>query len=190
MKVARFVLSLVVCVAGIILLASAVQAQTCPVPANADVTTWHYDNCRTGWQQNESILTAAGSTAITQTNFGLVAQWNGTGERSMGRVFAQPLAVSGLPIVQGQYGQNCNNPCSLVLIGDENDMLWAYNAGSTSTVPVWSIDLALEAGGIAPIDCQTIVTPFAPCENGVLGDSVGATGTGVIDESNPNRPYL
>ena len=159
MTVARFVLSLVVCVAGIMLLASAALAQTCPVPANADVTTWHYDNCRTGWQQHESTL----NTSNVSTGFGLVAQWNGSPPaQPMRRVFAQPLAVSGLPEVQVSDGPICRSPCSLVLIADENDMLWAYNAGSTSTVPVWSIDLTLEAGGIAPIDCQTIVTPSLP----------------------------
>ena len=41
------------------------------------VTTWHNDNNRTGWQQNESVLTP---TAVSQSTFGLLWQYpNGTG---------------------------------------------------------------------------------------------------------------
>jgi len=60
MQVRSFVSSLVVCVASALLLASVAQAQTiCPAPPSADVTTWHNDNCRTGWQQQESFLTTS-----------------------------------------------------------------------------------------------------------------------------------
>lgn len=181
-------LFLFVCVASLFLLASVVRAQTpCPVPPNADVTTWHYDNCRTGWQQHEGTLNA---TTVNQNNFGLVAQWKGTSQQPMGRVFAEPLAVSGLPQVHLDGGPTCASPCSLVLIADEDDMLWAYQADSNSQTPVWSINLATAVGGIAPIDCTTIAVLFAPCENGVLGNSIGATGTGVVDESNPQAPIL
>lgn len=48
--------------------------------------------------------------------------------------------------------------------------------------------MAFAAGGIAPINCQTTGVLFAPCENGVLGDSIGATGTGVIDENDSDYP--
>jgi hypothetical protein len=184
----RFVRSLVVCVASVLLLASVAQAQISGCPSStADVTTWHNDNCRTGWQQHESILT----TSNVQSGFGLIAQWTGTTQNPMGRVFAQPLAVSGLSQVQVSGGPICDYPCSLVLIGDENDMLWAYQGGSNSDVPVWSINLAAAVDGIAPIDCTTITVNFAPCENGVLGNSIGATGTGVVDETtNPSQPIL
>ena len=65
----RFVYSIVVSVASLFLLASAVQAQTiCPAPSSSDVTTWHDDNCRTGWQQYETVLNAnpRRSTPLTQ----------------------------------------------------------------------------------------------------------------------------
>jgi|HubBroStandDraft_6_1064221.scaffolds.fasta_scaffold00052_22 hypothetical protein len=194
----RFVrlLSLLLLAGSLVLLASAVQAQTiCPSvaasPTSPDVVAWHYDNCRTGWQKNETILTATGSGAVSPNNFGLVAQWNGLPpQQPLGHVYAEPLAVSGLPTVQVSGGPTCNNPCSLVLIADESDMLWAYNAGSNSQTPVWNMNLAAAVGGIGPVDCQTITVFFGPCENGVLGNSVGATGTGVVDESNPQDPIL
>jgi hypothetical protein len=185
MRVA-FVSPLVVCVASLLLLASVAQAQICPAPlsGDADVTTWHDDNCRTGWQQNEMNLTATGSTAITQTNFGLVAQWNGTSANAMGNVYAQPLARSGLRNVQGQNGQTCTSPCSLILIADMNDNVFAYNAGSNLETPVWSVNLSQAIPGGGPVDCSsTLGSNFPPCEvpGVVLGGFVGVMGTPVID---------
>jgi hypothetical protein len=182
---ARFV-SLAVCVASLLLLASAAQAQNCPAPTTSDVTTWHYDNCRTGWQQHEGAL----NTTNVQNGFGLVAQWNGTSQHPMGRVFAEPLAVTIPEQVQVGGGPVCSNPCQLVLIADESDILWAYQADSNSQTPIWSIDLATAVGGIAPVDCTIITVGFGPCEQKVLGNSVGATGTGAVDESNPQDPTL
>jgi hypothetical protein len=47
-----------------------------------NVTTWHNDINRTGWQQNETTLCASaqtGCTPVTQSSFGLLWQWNVTG---------------------------------------------------------------------------------------------------------------
>ncbi|MGH9499664.1 MAG: hypothetical protein ACRD3L_11040 [Terriglobales bacterium] len=109
------------------------------MPTNADVTTWHNDICRTGWQSHESTLTAAtGQTgSVNQTSFGLLWQWS-----FPGGVAAQPLAVSGV------HASGCN-PCDLIFIATENDMLYAYNAASDSTTAIWSRDLAATAGGTA-----------------------------------------
>lgn len=181
--------SLVVCVASLLLLASVAQAQSnypCGLtPTSPNVTTWHNDNCRTGWQQNEQTLTATGSTAVNQNNFGLLAQWNGVAGAPMGTVHAQPLAVGNLNGVQG-----CNGTCSLVLIADETDTIWAYNASSNSETPVWSLTLPALVGGGGPVDCQTNGQYFAPCEAGtILGNNVGITGTPVID-ANANLMYV
>jgi hypothetical protein len=55
-----------------------------------NVTTWHNDNNRTGWQQNETTLCASaqtGCTQVTRTSFGLLWQWGVTG-----RIYAKPLS--------------------------------------------------------------------------------------------------
>jgi len=82
-----------------------------------NVTTWHNDINRTGWQQNETTLCASaqtGCTPVTQTNFGLLWQWNVTG-----RVYAQPLAVAGVSTnITG-----CQPSCDLIFIATEQDML-------------------------------------------------------------------
>src|SRR6202040_2502480 len=52
-----------------------------------DVTTYHYDTSRTGWNQTETDLTPA---SVVSLKFGLLATLNVDGN-----VFAQPLLVSG-----------------------------------------------------------------------------------------------
>lgn len=79
-----------------------------------NVTTWHNDTYRTGWQQNETVLcsTASNCTQVNQNNtFGLVWQWNPQG---IGEVYAQPLAVAGV----NTNVSGCQ-PCDLVFIADE-----------------------------------------------------------------------
>src|SRR5215831_13923991 len=50
-----------------------------------DVTTWHNDNNRTGWQSHEGMLIQSN----VRSNFGLLWQW-----QVQGWVFAEPLAVA------------------------------------------------------------------------------------------------
>ncbi len=138
-----------------------------------NVTTWHNDNNRTGWQPNETILTQAN---VGQANsFGLLWQWPVTG-----RVFAQPLAVAN---VQTNY-TGCQ-PCDLVFIATEENWLYAFNAapGAQSPNPlVWSLNLG------TPVTC-TSQPNFPPCSRGLLGPYAGVTGTPVIDTSN-NTLYV
>ena len=51
---------------------------------------------------------------MNQNNFGLLWQWT-----VAGNVYAQPLAIT-YPQTIG----SCNNPCSLVIIATEQDMLY------------------------------------------------------------------
>src|SRR5215831_10033039 len=98
-----------------------------------DVWTWHNDNNRTGLQSHETMLKATGTGHVSQTNFGLLWQW-----QAQGWVFAQPLAIAG---VQTPY-TGCQ-PCDLVFIATEKDKIYAFNAAAPSPTPaVWSLDLA------------------------------------------------
>jgi hypothetical protein len=131
----------VFCLLALTSLTPALHAQS------ANVTTWHNDNNRTGWQQNETILRATGTGAINQSNFGLLWQWTVTGP-----VYAQPLAVT-YPQTIG----SCNNPCSLVFIATEQDMLYAFNAASSLSTPVWpALNLAQAvASNDEAVNCGT-----------------------------------
>lgn len=146
------------------------------------VTTWHNDLSRTGWQQNETVLTADPTQpgAVNQSTFGLLYQWNSV----QGRVYAQPLAVSNVPV--SSCGTNCPN---VVFVATNEDMLYAFNATS-STGTIWSLDLAGHLGGTF-INCNTDTTNWPVCtgktEEGLPTPfsytDVGVTGTPVIDPS-------
>ena len=165
-KMFRFVssLSLLFLVGFLVLLRSSVQAQ--------DVTTWHNNIGRTGWQSSETVLTP--SNAVFNS-FGKVFQYTllGTTED----VYAQPLAVSNVPVT----GCHPSYPCDVVYIATEQDVLYAFDA--TSSTKFWSTDLAAAAGGTF-LDC-TPTPPPLPCaqDHSILRHHIGVTGTPVIDSS-------
>jgi hypothetical protein len=139
-----------------------------------NVTTWHNDNNRTGWQQNETILSPS---TVNQTSFGLLWQWPVDGY-----VFAQPLAVT-LPQSVG----SCGSPCSLIFVATEQDNLYAFSASSPLSNWVWKLDLAGYIGGTY-LTCSD--TSEEPCPKGSLGPNEGVTGTPVIDMGTTPHPTL
>jgi len=150
------------------------------------------DNNRTGWQQNETTLCASaqtGCTQVTQSSFGLLWQWQSPNALT-GRVYAQPLAVAQVSIA------NCTPPScpNLVFIATELDMLYAFNAASSSQTPVWSVNLAQTVNAhYTAVDCTNtyLQNNYPPCfqdkGNGVpapfYNTYIGVTGTPVIDAS-------
>jgi outer membrane protein assembly factor BamB len=59
-----------------------------PAWAQVNVTTYHYDNLRTGWNPNETLLTTSN---VNSSSFGVVAQ-----TKLDAQIDAQPLVVDGL----------------------------------------------------------------------------------------------
>ncbi len=143
-----------------------------------NVWTWHNDNNRTGWQPNETALKPS---TVSQSTFGLLWHWPVNGF-----VRAQPLAVTN---VQTIY-TGCQ-PCNLVFVATEGDVLYAFKADSNSQTAVWSRDLAAALGtDDTAVNCNNLNgLVFGPCDAGVLGNLVGVTGTPVIDTSN-NTLYV
>jgi hypothetical protein len=158
-------------------------ASLTPFSRAQNVTTWHNDNNRTGWQQVETAL----KPSTVSTNFGLLWQWSVSGH-----VFAQPLAVANVPTNLS----NCNPSCNLVFISTEMDMLYAFNAASSSQTPVWSLNLAGQVTGGTAVDCNNLPNGvvFGPCDAPSLKNSpIGVTGTPVIDttsDANNNTLYV
>ena len=76
------------------------------------ITTYHYDNQRTGWNQHETILTPANvgnlqvPTAVTLDE----------------QVDAQPLLVPGVTIAGGKH--------NVVYVATENDTIFAIDAAT------------------------------------------------------------
>lgn len=174
-RMSRFVrfFSLFFLAGSLLMLISEARAQTsvCPTTTIPDVTTWHNDNCRTGWQQNETILTP--SALQTAGVFGLLWQYS-----LAGSVDAEPLAVSNLGSIT-----NCSGNCSLVFIADEQDNLYAFDA--TTNTQIWATNVANSLMGTY-VNCSfpSFAGSFPPCEeNTPPGNTVGIMGTPVIDES-------
>jgi outer membrane protein assembly factor BamB len=80
----------------------------------ANLTTYHYDNLRTGWNQAETVLNAAN---VASSSFGLQQQ-----VALDEQVDAQPLFLSNQTIAGGQY--------DVVYVATENNTLYAIDASS------------------------------------------------------------
>jgi hypothetical protein len=114
-KFGRFVLSATVLLGGLALCGAA----SAVVTAGVNVTTYHYDNLRTGWDQNETLLTpqavqhGAGGQTFKLTSFiGLDEQTD-----------AQPLVVTGETIT----GKGVHD---VVYVATENNSVYAIDANN------------------------------------------------------------
>jgi hypothetical protein len=88
-------------------------AQLAAVHAQVAVTTYHYDNLRTGWNQQETALTAASFPS----NFGILATVTLDDQ-----VDAQPLIVPDLTIAGGTH--------DVVYVATESNTVYAIDATS------------------------------------------------------------
>jgi len=119
------------------------------------VTTYHYDNYRTGWNQSETQLTPA---TVGTSSFRLLQTV--TLDQ---RVDAQPLVVPGVNVTAGNYQGTHNvvyvvtaNNTVYMIDADNGTILWTRNLGPSAPKP-------------------------PGCNSGKLG--VGITSTPVIDPS-------
>ncbi len=125
------------------------------------VTTYHYDNYRTGWNQNESVLTPAN---VGPSTFGLLQ--NVTLDD---QVDAQPLVVPGVLITAGNY----QGTHDVVYVATENNTVYAIDVHN---------GMVLLSANFGP----PVVYPLG-CNNN--GPNVGITSTPVIDPSS-NTLYV
>jgi len=84
-----------------------------------DVTTYHYDNLRTGWNPNETALTQA---TVASSKFGVIKTLAVEGD-----VLAQPLLVSGFKLPDGSTHD------VLVVVTETNDA-YAFDAATWATL--------------------------------------------------------
>jgi hypothetical protein len=125
-------------------------------PCQVPVTTYHYDNNRTGWNQNESVLTPA---AVASKSFGLLQT-----VQLDDQVDAQPLVVPGLLITAGKYS------------GQTHDVVFVATEGNS----VYAIDVRAGTVLLSPRFGTPVSYPLG-CNNN--GPNVGITSTPVIDLS-------
>ena len=129
--------------------------------AGQAVTTYHYDNYRTGWNQNETVLTPAN---VGSSSFGLLQT-----VPLDDQVDAQPLVVPGVLITAGSY----QGTHDVVYVATEGNTVYAIDIHSRTVL------LSVNFG--APV-----VYPLG-CTNN--GPNVGITSTPVIDLSS-NTLYV
>ena len=129
--------------------------------AGQAVTTYHYDNYRTGWNQNETVLTPAN---VGSSSFGLLQT-----VPLDDQVDAQPLVVPGVLITAGNSQGT-------------HDVVYVATEGNT----VYAIDIHTRAVLLSANFGAPVVYPLG-CTNN--GPNVGITSTPVIDPSS-NTLYV
>jgi len=131
-----------------------------PSPSAIDVTTYHYDNLRTGQNLNETVLTTAN---VNQSKFGKL------GELMVdGKVDAQPLYLSNVSIT----GAGTKN---VLYVATEHGSVYAFdadNVSGTAAKPLWQISTQLS--GEVPSDDRGC---------GQVTPEIGITSTPVIDRT-------
>jgi hypothetical protein len=125
------------------------------------VTTYHYDNNRTGWDQHESVLTPAN---VSSKTFGLLQTVTLDDQ-----VDAQPLMTPGVLITAG----NNQGTHDVVYVATENNSVYAIDAHSGTVL-------------LSPNFGTPVSWPLG-CNNN--GPNVGINSTPVIDP-NSNTLYV
>lgn len=134
--------------------------ETLPHARAADaVTTYQYNNARTGSDSAETTLTPRD---VNRRRFGLLARL-----RVDGPIYAQPLYMPGVRIP----GQGVHN---VVFVATENDSVYAFDAAGHPAAPLWRRRLAYPAFGIRPV-------PAAALDCAQILPAVGITATPVLD---------
>jgi hypothetical protein len=117
------------------------------------ITTYHYDNYRTGWNQNETSLTPLN---VNSASFGVLQS-----VPLDDQVDAQPLYMPGVFITAGQYTGTHN----VIYVATESDSVFAIDAQSGTVLLTVSLGTPIPY----PLGCN---------EN---GPNVGINSTPVID---------
>ena len=130
--------------------------------AQVAVTTWHYDNARSGANPNESILTP-----------------QNVNSKQFGKLFTQP--VDGPVIGQALYlpgvaipGAGVHN---VVYVATMHDSVYAFDADSTTgsnATPLWQTSFLIDGATTVPIKQQG-------CGSTTKWTEVGIVSTPVID---------
>jgi len=127
-----------------------------------DVTTYHYDAMRTGWNPKETVLTPA---AVKSKRFGLLHKVSLDEQ-----VDAQPLLVHGIRIGGEKH--------EVVYVATERNTVYAIDAVSGAVLLSRQLGQPVEAKSL-PKGPYTDAPPWGPCNNN--SDVVGINSTPVID---------
>ena len=141
------------CIVLLLIGADTLYTQTVCIP------TAQYNNKRTGANEKEVILTPKNVKAGT---FGKLATLSVDGS-----VYSQPLYLPAVAIP----GRGTHN---LLFVATERDSVYAFDAESLSTEPVWHVSLLPTGTPSFPVPASAVQCPF-------ISPDVGITSTPVID---------
>lgn len=130
-----------------------------PAPQNANVTTYHNDNYRSGVNSQESRL--------TPTNVNVVSFGRRAVVPVQGAIFSQPLFLSAITTGDGKSHD-------LVIVATEHDQVYAIDANTQAIV--WHKDFLSTDGTVTTLQVSDL--PYG-CDS--IKPEVGITGTPVID---------
>jgi hypothetical protein len=131
--------------------------------SQVSVLTQHNDLNRTGWNNQETILTVKN---VNQQQFGRVFSRNVDDQ-----IWGQPLIVSSLPIGGGIH--------NLVFVTTVNNSVYAFDADSVNQeAPYWQVNTT--APGLRPVLFSDMTGACGGYYNNFLGH-IGIVGTPVID---------
>jgi hypothetical protein len=127
-----------------------------------DVTTWHYDNARSGVQPNETALTPGN---VNSSTFGKVF-----GFPVVGDVYAQPLYLSQYQMADGQLH-------NVLIVATAEDYVYAFDADGNNPAQgyLWMQSVAPAGETFVSYTDVGGVTDIKP--------NIGVIGTPVIDRT-------
>jgi hypothetical protein len=144
----------------------------CPVTSSTAVTTYHYDNLRTGWNCNETILTPA---IVGSSSFGLLSTTTLDAQ-----INAQPLFVPGQNITAGANLAAGAIPGTydVVYVATEANSIYAIDASTGNVLlhkdsvslgtPVWNSNLPVGGCGNGDYWYGINSTPVIDLANNVM----------------------
>ena len=130
------------------------------------VTTYRYDNGRTGQNVNEAVLTPSN---VNVNSFGALYTYILDNNKNDSYVYAQPLYLPNVNIP----GVGLRN---VLYIATEHDKVYAFDADGVTSTAYWSADLAARVGG-------TTITTSDNTHDSYLGPQLGVTSTPIIDQT-------
>jgi hypothetical protein len=146
-------------------LGTALAVATVPAAAAVGYDTYHFNNDRTGWNPNETILTAA---AVSSGHFHLLRFLAADSV-----VYAQPLYAPGVTVGATKH--------NLAIVASENDSVYAYDADSGKLV--WKRSFISPSAGITAVSVNSV----GGC--GQITPTIGISSTPAIDPTT-NTLYL
>lgn len=136
-----------------------------PSAAQVNITTYHYDNSRSGQNLHETILTTA---SVNVNSFGKLFS-----QPVDGQVYAEPLVIQNVQIAgKGKH--------TVVYVATENDSVFAFDGNSntgSNSAPLWQVSFIDTAKGITTV-------PATDLGSNLISPQIGITGTPVIDPGN------